>query len=350
MDIIQGMKTIIRARLKGGEVQTLYASLSREDLYETFEIRSGDDNQTAFWKAVYKDYIACRKKWVSSLRFLPGSLLSKWLKEPSLLESYDKISHGERRDWESVDLKGILLPQHKHHSDGVPLTYFILDTFTQFLLDLDIDEDFPILEVLPEGPYERQDVRVDKGDIVIDAGAALGDFTLLASYKGADVHAFEPSQYIISEYLQTSVNLNKGLSGTITIAPYALADTIGKAEFAIDDANIGASRFTKEDKNGQRKARGATEEVEVTTLDEYVHRNSLGRVDFIKADIEGAERLMLKGAKNVLKDFAPKLAICTYHLPDDPEVLEALVRESNPNYIVEHKYKKMYAYVPVSGE
>ena len=64
-----------------------------------------------------------------------------------------------------------------------------------------------------------------------------------------------------------------------------------------------------------------TKTVNVTTIDEFVKSNNIEKVDFIKADIEGAERDMLRGATEVLKKFAPKLAICIYHLPDDKEVL-----------------------------
>jgi FkbM family methyltransferase len=59
----------------------------------------------------------------------------------------------------------------------------------------------------------------------------------------------------------------------------------------------------------------------ITTLDKFADEQNLKRLDFVKADIEGAERDMLAGAKNVLKELAPKLALCTYHLSDDPEVL-----------------------------
>jgi hypothetical protein len=85
------------------------------------------------------------------------------------------------------------------------------------------------------------------------------------------------------------------------------------------------------------------ETIAITTLDNFAAENNLKRVDFIKADIEGAERLMLAGAKNVLKEFAPKLAICTYHLRDDPQVLESIIREANPAYKVVQLSKKLYA-------
>jgi hypothetical protein len=68
-------------------------------------------------------------------------------------------------------------------------------------------------------------------------------------------------------------------------------------------------------------------------------------VDFIKADMEGAERDMLKGATNVLKTFALKPAICTCHLPDDSEVLENIIKEANPAYTVVHLRHKLFAAV-----
>ena len=86
--------------------------------------------------------------------------------------------------------------------------------------------------------------------------------------------------------------------------------------------------------------------VEVTSIDEFVRENNLPRVDFIKADIEGFERNMLEGAQETLREFAPKLALCTYHLPDDPEVMEELIKKANPKYNVVQKRKKLFASVP----
>ena len=74
--------------------------------------------------------------------------------------------------------------------------------------------------------------------------------------------------------------------------------------------------------------------------------NALPRVDSIKADIEGYERYMLMGAQETLRRFAPKLALCTYHLPDDPEVLSELIKQANPDYNIVLKSKKLYASVP----
>jgi hypothetical protein len=44
-------------------------------------------------------------------------------------------------------------------------------------------------------------------------------------------------------------------------------------------------------------------------LDEYVSRSKLERLDFIKADIEGAELLLLNGGLETLKRFKPALML-----------------------------------------
>jgi hypothetical protein len=57
---------------------------------------------------------------------------------------------------------------------------------------------------------------------------------------------------------------------------------------------------------------------------------------------------LLKGAKGVLRDFSPKIAICTYHSPDDPKILRDLILDANPNYKIIQGIMKLYAYVPKS--
>lgn len=147
------------------------------------------------------------------------------------------------------------------------------------------------------------------------------------------VYAFEPDQGIIDAYLSKTAEYN----GNIEVLPYALSNYTGTAHFAQDRINIGGGNII------EGASSGIT--VPVTTLDAFVEEKGIEKVDFIKADIEGAEREMLQGATRVLKDFAPKLSICTYHLPDDKEVLEKIVLDANPKYHIRHAYKKMYAYV-----
>ncbi len=189
-----------------------------------------------------------------------------------------------------------------------------------------------------EGTYESGAVPLEQGDCVIDCGANMGFFSALASSLGCRAVAFEPSEHIRSMYLEENARLN----GSITVAPFALSDESGTVKFFVNKKNIGASRIAGEnDDQGARKA----ETVTAVRLDDYIAENNIGKVDFIKADIEGAERKMLLGARETIRKWSPKLSICTYHLPDDKEVLTRIIRDIQPKYTIEYSEDKLFAAV-----
>jgi len=187
-----------------------------------------------------------------------------------------------------------------------------------------------------EGNYEQFGVGIEAGDIVIDAGANIGMFSVYAAAKDAQVYAFEPMPEPL-QYLYKTRDINKTLSGSITIVPLALTAETGETEFVIPEDNISAA-------SSIINRKGTTIVAETITLDEWVEENGLSNVDFIKADIEGSERDLLRGAQSVLKKFKPKLAICTYHHKDDPQVLENIIRSTNSSYKIQHTSHKLFAY------
>ncbi len=187
-----------------------------------------------------------------------------------------------------------------------------------------------------EGPYEWGAVSLEKGDVVFDCGANLGIFSLLAASRGAQVYAFEPISAARTA-LRASLELNPSLADSVTIVPYALSDTEGTAEFTVLDGTLVGSSMVLEQTGRKETSR-------LTTVDAFCEREGIAPT-FIKADIEGAERKMMAGAAETLKRYAPKLAICTYHFPDDAAVLKQMVKEANAGYRIEEKWKKMYASV-----
>ena len=105
-----------------------------------------------------------------------------------------------------------------------------------------------------------------------------------------------------------------------------------------------SNETTNVDKNNANNLQ-ASDLIETITLDDFVKERKLERVDFIKSDIEGFERYLLQGAQETLKNFAPKLALCTYHLPDDPQVMTDLIMQANPRYNIVYGKMKLYASV-----
>ena len=54
---------------------------------------------------------------------------------------------------------------------------------------------------------------------------------------------------------------------------------------------------------------------------------------------------MLAGGQEILAEHGPKIAVCTYHLRDDPQVIRDLLLTANPGYRIVEKWKKIYAAV-----
>lgn len=189
-----------------------------------------------------------------------------------------------------------------------------------------------------EGPYESDQVSVREGDLVIDAGANIGVFSVLAAKKGARVYAFEPQEQA-AVLLRKHITVN-GLADRITHVDLGLYDKPCTMPFIINTGCIAASAISE----GSPDPKFTAEKIQCTDLDTWVDNNNIRKVDFIKADIEGAERYLLAGAKKTIRRDHPKISICTYHDPDDPEILKNLILEIDPAYKLRQSEKKLYAW------
>jgi len=218
---------------------------------------------------------------------------------------------------------------------------FIAGGFNISLIDIEIIIATKLLALLSvEGPYENENIKLKENDIVIDAGANMGLFSLFCMNKKVKkVYAFEP-QKEVTKILKNNLSLNNALS-QIEVIPLGLSDK--NDEFILSHSptghEAGSIAILRNNEND-------TEVIRCVTLDSWAKENNINKIDFIKADIEGAERNMLLGATEILKEFSPSLAICTYHLPDDPSVLEKIIINANSKYKIQHTSHKLYAYVP----
>lgn len=137
-----------------------------------------------------------------------------------------------------------------------------------------------------------------------DIGANQGFFTVLLSKRtGAEgtVIAFEP---VGSELRKLRTNLWLNRCSNVVPEPMAVGSYDGVAEMIICRDGHG-SRSSMGPQPEDVRARTAVERVRVTSLDSYVHRRGVSRVDFMKVDVEGAEREVLKGAMTILTSLRP---------------------------------------------
>jgi FkbM family methyltransferase len=140
------------------------------------------------------------------------------------------------------------------------------------------------------------------GMTVLDIGAHVGLYTLLAARKvtpNGCVIAFEPSPRE-RRFLHLHLRLNR--CHHVKVEPFALADQEGEMTLFVYRgafSNCGNTML-----NSLRQQSWALPceaiSVPVTTLDAYLTRHGIRKVDFVKMDTEGAELSILAGAKRLL--------------------------------------------------
>jgi len=173
------------------------------------------------------------------------------------------------------------------------------------------------------GEYSIPECNIEKDDTVFDVGAHFGFFSYYAVQKGAkEVYAFEPNPYVF-EILKKHAEM---WSDKIKPFEIALYSSNGFQELLIPNPLAGWSTLAPKEREGEKV------KVKTMTLDSFVKEYNVERVDFIKIDAEGSEREILKGAKETIKRFKPKMAIAAYHLPDDKKVIPELVLSIRNDY------------------
>ncbi len=151
---------------------------------------------------------------------------------------------------------------------------------------------------------------LQEGDVVVDAGAHIGVFTVRASLKVGEtgkVYAFEP-EHENFEYLSLNT---KGLEN-VEIFERALWSSEGSKILYHCKGNTGGhSLFSY---NG----REAAYEVKTVRLDDIV----TGKVDFLKMDVERSELEVLRGAEKILEKYRPYIVA---ELHEGPRLVNAVI-------------------------
>jgi len=147
--------------------------------------------------------------------------------------------------------------------------------------------------------------NLNPGAVFFDIGAGIGEYALNVATKvpGSYVPCFEPTP---ETWQCVSRNIKRnGLSDRITLHQLALSDSEG--EMAIAPVSQGC--FILRSDNMDLSQYTTHTRVKVTTIDKFIRNQNLTQVDFIKADVEGAELFLLKGAEGCLREHKPHLQL-----------------------------------------
>ena len=162
-----------------------------------------------------------------------------------------------------------------------------------------------IKEVYIHKPYHR--LEINRGDIVVDIGAHIGTFSIMAGQKTGEtgkVYAFEPVPDTF-DLLKRNIQINS-LQNNIQPYKMGISNKGGKKEFYIfkkDGKPIFHSTSLYKEQLGAIDANTSEKfEVECITLKDIFQSNGLDGVEVLKMDCEGVEYdLLFNTPKEYLK-------------------------------------------------
>lgn len=149
-----------------------------------------------------------------------------------------------------------------------------------------------------DGEYEPKTIRaieqyLSSGDVFIDAGANIGAISLpVAKRNKVNVFSFEPAPHIF-QILKKNKEINA--IDNITLMPMGLSDKAGTTDFYESDRMHGWSGMVKIDSFQHYK-------VNTTTLDLFAAEQGIERIAVLKADVQGWEYHVFKGAAQLLNE------------------------------------------------
>ena len=158
------------------------------------------------------------------------------------------------------------------------------------------------------GEYEASETRVMRevvqpGWTVVDAGANFGWHAIhLAKHVGPEgkVFAFEP---IPPSFQELTENTALNACGQLQACAMALGSVEDTISLYLPATHLGAGAASQFLDTGEKVW------VPMVRLDAFLEREGVDRVDFIKADIEGGELNLLRGAQGLLARCHPVILL-----------------------------------------
>ena len=221
--------------------------------------------------------------------------------------------------------------------DKLPQSY--IKTFQSYIL-------FRNWEELTTEAFKK---AVIEGNIVLDIGANIGFFTLLAARlvgKKGKVYAFEPEP-INYNLLTKNIELN-GYNNIIPLQK-AVSNVNGMVTLFLDNKDTGAHTIRQCQDNKEFV------EVESVTLDEFF-KNEKHPIDVIKMDIEGAEMAAFLGMERIIREndnlkiFVEFYPTAIREMGDSPdEFVHKLLEDYRFSILVIDDYTKNKKYLRINN-
>jgi FkbM family methyltransferase len=169
-------------------------------------------------------------------------------------------------------------------------------------------------------------IQAEKGDYILDVGGCWGDTALYFAHKvGATgkVFSFEFIPNNIKLY-NINASFNPNLSKNIHLITNPVSNNSEEIVYYKDNGPSSVINM--------KPFYGQTGSINTISIDDFIEKNNIDKVDFIKMDIEGSEQIALQGAIKTIKKFRPKLAVAIYHSMEDFANIPKSILDLNLNY------------------
>ncbi|MDI9337857.1 MAG: FkbM family methyltransferase [Alphaproteobacteria bacterium] len=162
------------------------------------------------------------------------------------------------------------------------------------------------LEAFNFNHYEKKDAQIiynltNDNSTIIDIGANIGWYSihLANSYPNAKIYAIEalPDTF---QHFKLNADLNTK-NNNLFLHNIALSNKKTELTFFYDPSQKGASSS----ENIMNNDTLTKVKVEAIPLDDFISKNNISQLDFVKCDVEGAELLVFQGGINTIKKFKP---------------------------------------------
>lgn len=144
--------------------------------------------------------------------------------------------------------------------------------------------------------------QIDDDGIIIDVGANIGVHTVnyAINNPNSKIFSFEPEPENIAILKE---NIKKHKLDNVNIIECGVGNSIKKGNVYTNFNNSGDCRiYENSDFNYSE-----VNEIDIITLDSFIEKNNLKKIQYIKIDTQGYEPQVFEGSYNLIKNNFPKI-------------------------------------------
>jgi FkbM family methyltransferase len=203
---------------------------------------------------------------------------------------------------------------------------------------------FSVFEIAIRRDYFNL-VKIKPGDVIVDIGANIGVFTVIASKligSHGRVIAIEPNSESAKQ-LERNIALNR--LNNVTVYRAAVTGAPGNVTLHTGKKAILSSIFTSVD--GQAVG-GSAEEVRGLPLADILAREKIDRVDLLKIDCEGGEYEIFDAAESEIWTKLSQIVMEVHHV-ENRRPAELVAKLRGVGYLVQEA-GLLYAQKPMEAQ